>query len=393
MSVMRCKILLLVVGLDVGGTETHVLELATRLDPRRFDVTVCSLKSGGRLIPEFARRGVRVVSLEGFGQLDARILLRLWVLVRRERPQIIHAFLFWANITARVVGRFGGCSHIISSYHDEVVTEGWAVRGMDRLTLRWNEALVCCSQAVRRSVRAQIGGSDRQTVIIPFGVDTAEFHGVKPLKRTVLGLGEQGSIIGTVCRLVEPKKGLRVLLESVCLIKKRSPGMEWQILIVGDGPARGELEDLSRRLGLDGRVLFAGLRRDIPELLPQFDVFVLPSLYEGFGIALLEAMAAARPVVATRVGGIPEFVENGKTGVLVPPGDPQALADAIGGLLDHPDRAKELGLRAVEHVRKSFGMDSIVGQHERLYEACLSPEGGLSSMNDGRIARASSAHG
>lgn len=392
-SGLRCKILLLVVGLDVGGTETHVLELATRLDRRRFDIMVCTMKSGGRLVPEFARRGVRVLSLEGRGKLDARILLKLWRLVRRERPQIIHAFLFWANMAARVIGRLGACSHIISSYHDEVVTEGWVVRMMDRLTLRWTQALVCCSQAVRRSVRDRIGRSDRQTVVIPFGVDASEFDKVKPLKRAVFSLREQGAMIGTVCRLVEPKKGLRVLLEAVSILKRRTPPCDCQVLIVGDGPARNGLESLSKGLGLEGSVVFAGERRDVPQILPILDLFVLPSLYEGFGIAILEAMAAARPVVTTTAGGIGEFVDHGRSGLLVEPGNPSALADAIQTVLGQPDQGREMGLRGLERVRNSFGMESIVGQHERLYEACLSQEDGRSSISGGRTVRTSSAQG
>jgi glycosyltransferase involved in cell wall biosynthesis len=331
--------------------------------------------------------------LGGRSKLDARVFVRLLSFLRQERPHILHAFLFWANVAARIAGRCQAGIRVLSSYHDEMVQEGWLVRMVDRWTLQWTEAMVCCSQAVRHSVCCRIGGDQGRYVVIPFGVETSERRSDDLRMLMDIGLRDGVPVVGTVCRLVEPKKGLRVLLESVRLINKRSPGKEWQVLIVGDGPARGELENLSRRLGLDRQVLFAGLRRDIPELLPQFDVFVLPSLYEGFGIAILEAMAAARPVVTTRVGGIPEFLENGNTGVLVPPGDARALADAIGGLLDHPDRAKEMGLRGREHVRKSFGMDSIVGQHERLYETCLSQQGGLSSLNDGRAVQASSVHG
>lgn len=386
----RIMLYLLVVGLDIGGTETHVLELATRLDRRRFDVTVCSLKSGGRLVPEFARRGIRVVALEGHGKLDARVLLKLWLLVRRERPRIIHAFLFWANVAARMAGRLGGCSHIISSYHDEIVTEGSLMRAVDQLTLRWTESLVCCSQAVRRSVKAHIGGSDRQTVVIPFGVDASSFDGIKSLKRAAFGLREQSPIIGTICRLVEPKKGLRILLESVSILKQRTPPCDCQLLIVGDGPARNGLEALSKVLGLEDSVIFAGERRDVPHILPILDLFVLPSLYEGFGIAILEAMAAARPVVATTAGGIAEFVDHGRSGLLVEPGNPIALADAIQAVLGRPDQGREMGVRGRERVRNSFGVESIVGQHERLYEACLCREGGWSSMSDGRAFRASS---
>jgi glycosyltransferase involved in cell wall biosynthesis len=124
-------------------------------------------------------------------------------------------------------------------------------------------------------------------------------------------------------------------------------------------------------MGLAPWVVFAGMRRDIPSLLPLMDLFVLPSLYEGFGIAILEAMAAGRPVVATAVGGIPEVVVHGETGLLVPPGDPVALADALHELLAHPERARALGARGRERAREKFRIESIVRQHEALYEACL----------------------
>ena len=196
-----------------------------------------------------------------------------------------------------------------------------------------------------------------------------------------------------VCRLVEPKKGLRVLLEAVSILKQRTPSCDCQVLIVGDGLAREGLEALGRDLGLGGSVVFAGERRDVPRILPILDLFVLPSLYEGFGIAILEAMAAARPVVATTAGGIAEFVDHGRSGLLVEPGNPIALSDAIRTVLGRPDQGREMGLRGLERVRNSFGMESIVGQHERLYEACLSQEGGRSSMSGGRTVRASSAQG
>ncbi|MGE3152902.1 MAG: glycosyltransferase [Nitrospiraceae bacterium] len=390
---MRYKILLLVVGLDVGGTETHVLELATRLDRRRFDVTVCSLKGSGRLGLELERRGVRVVTLDGCGKGDGRILFRLWRFVRRERPHVIHAFLFWANLAARLVGRLSGSCIVLSSYHDEVATEGWIIRTMDRITLRWTEALVCCSQAVSRSVADRIGGSSRRTVIIPFGVDLVNFKAIGPLERAALGLRTHCPVIGTVCRLVEPKKGLRILLEAVAEIQRNAPAVDCQVLIVGDGPAKGRLEALSRELGLGDSVVFAGERRDVPHILPVLDLFVLPSLYEGFGIAILEAMAAARPVVATTVGGIGEFVEHGQSGLLVEPGNPIALANAIQAVLRRPDRGREMGLWGRERVRKSFGIQSIVGQHERLYEDYLVKNGAWSLMGGAGGAWASSAQG
>jgi glycosyltransferase involved in cell wall biosynthesis len=241
----------------------------------------------------------------------------------------------------------------------------------DRLTLPWTQAVVCCSEAVCRSVRAQLGGAGKKYLSIPFGVDVDRYAGAAPVKRQELGLREDLPVIGTVCRLVEPKKGLSVLLQAVALFRDRSPSPGLQLLIVGEGPAHSSLREQSERLGIAPWVVFAGVRRDIPTLLPLLDIFVLPSLYEGFGIAILEAMAAGRPVIATEVGGIPEVVIHRETGLLVPPGDPTALTDAIQWMLSHPEDAKALGACGQERARRHFSIESVVRQHEELYGAWM----------------------
>lgn len=368
---MPRKLILLTVGLGVGGTETHVLELASRIDRTKFDVMVCSLKAGGGLSEELQARGVRVVSLGGAGKLDARVLFRLWRLLRSERPDIIQSFLFWANISARLLGRLLKEIPVIATYHDEVVSEGWVVRTIDRLTLKWSHTIVCCSEAVRRSVVSRIGGDVARYVIIPFGLDMRRFRADDVATRCELGLKEGGAVIGTVCRLVEPKKGLSVLLAAMAYLKGLGGTPGCQLLIVGDGPARAMLQRLSERLEIAPWVVFAGVRRDIPRVLPVMQAFVLPSLYEGFGISILEAMAVGRPVIATSVGGIPEFVTHDVTGLLVDPGNVSALAGAIRRVLENSEQARQMGFEGQEHVRGKYGIATVVRQHEQVYEDCL----------------------
>ena len=369
---MPAKVMLLAVGLGVGGTETHIMELASRLDRVRFTVTVCTLKPDGPLAQELRVRGVKVVSLDGTGKLDIRVLLRLLKLLRTERPDVVQAFLFWANVAARVCRHILRTFPVISSYHDEIVTEGKVVRFLDRFTLKWTDAIVCCSQAVSRSVVAHIGGAVDQHTIIPFGVDINRFASATALGRQELGLQRDGIVLGTVCRLVEPKKGLRVLLEALAQLKGDERIPLFQLLLVGDGPARSMLEYLRDHLGLSRQVVFTGLRRDLPRIFSAVDVFVLPSRYEGFGIAILEAMAAGKPVIATTVGGIPEFVRTGESGLLVSPDDSAALATAIGTLLSDPARAEAMGRNGRGHVQKLYSIESVVKRHEDLYVRCLS---------------------
>ena len=368
---MPAKVMLLAIGLGVGGTETHIVELASRLDRSRFTVTVCALKPGGTMAQELEKRGVRVLSLDGTGKLDARVIVRLFKLLRAEQPDVVQAFLFWANVAARACGRILRAFPVISSYHDEVVSEGWLVRLVDRLTLTWTDRIVCCSGAVGRSVVSRIGGKIEHCTIIPFGVDIDQFEPTAAATRRELGLRDSRKVIGTVCRLVEPKKGLRFLLQAMAVLARRYGQPPCQLLIVGDGPSRHELELLREQLGLSSWVVFAGSRRDIPRVLHALDAFVLPSLYEGFGIALLEAMAAGKPVIATAVGGIPEFVLSGETGLLVEPGNVEALADAIDRLLSHPQQARIMGAKGRIRVGESYHISTVVRQHEQVYTACL----------------------
>lgn len=367
----RRKILLLVVGLGIGGTETHVLELASRLDRKRFEIIVCSLKSDGVIAEELRRRSVRVVSLGGTGKWDLRVLFRLRAFLRNERPDVVQAFLFWANVAARVARQGLSPMQVIASYHDEVVSEGWLVRAIDRLTLPWSDRLVCCSDAVYRSVQRRIGGRKEQFVTIPFGVESEKFAAVVPVPRDEVGLDDRLPVIGTVCRLVEPKKGLSVLLNAVARLERAAGTPVCQVLIVGGGPAKGALEALSVELGIRERVHFAGPRLDVPSVIQRMDLFVLPSLYEGFGIAILEAMAAGKPVVATKVGGIPEFVESEKSGLLVEAGNAESLAQAIRRVLEQPELASALARAGRERAGTFFSIDRSVEQHEALYELCL----------------------
>jgi glycosyltransferase involved in cell wall biosynthesis len=191
-------------------------------------------------------------------------------------------------------------------------------------------------------------------------------------------------VIGAISRLDEPKKGLAVLLHALADVARRNDMPAWQCVLVGDGPARDGLRHLAAELGLPGRIVFAGMRRDAASVLPVMDIFVCPSLYEGFGIAIVEAMAAGRPVIASDVGGIPEIVVHEDTGLLVPPGDAGALADAIAALLSRPDRARALGARGRERARQRFSIGTAVRRHQQLYEA-------LSARRTGQVRAARGA--
>jgi len=364
----RLKVMLVTVGLGIGGTETQILEIASRLDRNRFDVLVCGLKKDRVVAEELRARGIRVSTLDGLGKGDLRVLYRLVRLIRAERPDIIHAFLGVANLASSLAGRLVGVPVIVWSYRD---VEVWKTRAhwlVDRAGARWAGAITCCSEAVRQFVLARLNGPASKVVTIHNGVDLEAFRAPRVASRSELSLPDGGCVIGTVTRLDEPKKGLTVLLRALAVLAKRDGLPPWQCLLVGDGPARERLEALAAELGLSGRVVFAGMRRDVVRVLPVMDLFVCPSLYEGFGIAIVEAMAAGRPVIASAVGGIPEIIVHQETGLLVPPGDATALADAMAALLTSSGQARQMGARGRERAEKIFSITTTVERHQQLYD-------------------------
>ncbi|MGH7259198.1 MAG: glycosyltransferase [Nitrospiraceae bacterium] len=367
----RIKVLLLTVGLTIGGTEGQILELASRMDRRRFDVSVCALKGEGPLAQDLRARGVRVIALDGRGTRDILVLYRLLRTISREAPDVVHSFLFMANLASRLAACLLRIPVLLASYRDREIWKSRGAQFLDRLTIGRVDAVTCCSDAVRHFVMARLGRGRDKFVTIYNGVDMARFGAPQTVTRSDVRLRDGLPVIGVVCRLIEPKKGLTVLLDALARLAAPTGIPPCQLLIVGEGPSELLIRRHAERLGLSVWVVFTGLRRDVPQMLGLMDIFVMASRYEGFGIAIIEAMAAARPVVASAAGGIPEIVVPGETGLLVPPGDPEALAVAIGQLLRQPDRAALFGRQGQQRARALFSIDTMVTRHEELYESLI----------------------
>lgn len=364
------KVLYVAVGLGIGGTEGQIRDLVTNLDRSRFDCLVCVLKGDGQIAKELAASGVNVQLLNGKSIWDVSLAWRLVRLIRRFQPDIIHSFLPPANVVAGCASALCRVPHLVLSCRDLGIGRRWYVRFVERLVSRWASAVTCCSDAVRDSVRSRFGGVPGKYVTIYNGINVERFE--LPARREPIHVPqEKRTIIGTISRLEEPTKGLAVLIEAVALLKKSSDDRSFGLWIVGDGPAKPELQNLCERLGLLDDVVFAGERSDVRQVLHTFSLLVQPSLSEGFGIAIAESMAAGLPVVASAVGGIPEVVVHGQTGWLVPPGDPTALAQAIAQCAAHPQQSHELGRRGRERVKQCFTIQSAVRRHEELYERLM----------------------
>ncbi len=354
-------------GEFVGGGEYSLLDLVSALAASPFrPLVVCPgpgglwerLRASGipaEILPFPEWRSARPIAI-------ARALSGLAALVKGRRVSLIHA-----NAIGRVavygglVGRWRGVPVI---WHVRVKdSEGWK----DRLLARLATRIVVNSDAVGQRFRDCAPAKVRR---IYNGVDLARFTpGPPPADlRLSLGLPPGVPVVGSIGRFVA-YKGYTYLLEAARLVREKIPEAHW--VLVGDGELRSELEAQSRRLGLEGRLRFAGWQERIPDYLALFDLFVLPSLGEHFGRVLLEAMAMAKAVVATNAGGVPEIVRDGETGILVPPADPAAMAAAAVTLLQDPAGAARMGTAGRRRAESEFSLARHADGIRALYREVL----------------------
>jgi len=371
----RPRLLLLTVGLGVGGAEEIIRQSLPLIREEGFDVTLWSLKRGGRLLREIRDSGGRVESLGGSSPWNPAPLVRLWSGIRKEGFDLIHSHLYWANLAARLTGRCAGRAVIVNSHHG---TDAWispSRRWLERVTLSLADRVVVCSEAVRRCAIEEVGMPEDKVVTVANGIRVGRFSDAsrRGALRAALGLAPDQPVVGTVGRLDEPVKGLSVLVAAMEKVAERIPGAV--CLVIGEGPARASLEAIVRRRNLPERFRFLGERRDVPDLLHAVDLYVQPSLFEGFGLSALEAMAAGKAVVASRVGGLMEVVADSVTGDLVPPGNPEDLACSIVRLLEDPDRRGRYGREGQARALERFPLEKMVRGWTRIYWDLLALRG------------------
>jgi glycosyltransferase involved in cell wall biosynthesis len=322
-------------------------------------------RSGEPIVADLRRRGVAVHFLKRRFKYDPLAWWPMFQALRRERIDVLHAHSFGQNAWASVIGRLTGVPAVIAHEHN------WAFSGralrpvIDReIIARCASSMIVVSHEARRRMIEIERIAPERLVMLPNGIRALP-PGDGGAVRTELGIGRDDPVIGTVC-ILRAEKALDVLVRAAALLARDLPRL--RVLIVGDGEERGRIETMVHQLGLEDHVLLTGLRSDVPDVLAALDVAVLSSDYEGIPLSMLEFMDAGKPIVATRVGGIPEVIQDGVHGVLVPPRDEAALAAAIGGLLGDTDAAREMGARAQDRCRREFSLDRIVERLQQLYE-------------------------
>jgi glycosyltransferase involved in cell wall biosynthesis len=354
--------------LGVGGAERLVPDVVRRLDRQRFHSRVFPLDAPLDLQGEIESEGTVVDPvLAPPRRQPLACLRRLTRKLRRFGPGLVHTHLYYGNVMGRIAARLAGGAPVVTTLHNPDYTfearPTLFFRGrklLDRATGSRNAAMIAVSRAVAEDFRRHMGWEHIR--VVPNGVDLEAFAPDGD-DRAAAEWPAAGLRLLSVGRL-HPQKGHRVLLDAMA--GARQAGAQLSLLVAGEGAERTALEAQVSALGLQGHVRFAG-RRDVRPLLAAADVFVFPSLYEAVGIALLEAMACARPVVASRTGGIPDVVEDGVSGMLTTPGDALGLARALAALERDPERRRTLG-KAARARAEAFDIRTTVQSLEALYE-------------------------
>jgi len=351
------RILHVITTLDVGGAEVHLLAQVKGQTARGHHVRVLFLKGKGSLAPEMREAGAGYV-----GKAGAPGLLRSirWA-------QVVHSHLLKADMACAVLATLAGRrSRLVSSKHnDEQVLKKPLVSLVHGVLGNLPSRTIVLSDHVGRFFVEHGRLSAARIRRIYYGIDPSPFESARSAARADLGFAPEDVVFACVARFA-PQKAHDVLLRALAQVENK----RIRLLLVGDDPfgdGRRRTEALARELGLGPRAVFTGVRRDVPALLAISDGFVLASLWEGLGLVFLEAMAAGLPVVATNVSAVPEVVVDGETGLLVPPGDPEALARALERLALDEELRVRLGRAGRERVRERFGLERMIEETLSVY--------------------------
>jgi glycosyltransferase involved in cell wall biosynthesis len=373
----RARVLHVLSGCTVGGCEQHVLALLARLNRERFEPWLACFEAepdeAAPMIPMFRAAGVRTIDLRARRRTDPAALWRFGQLLRRGQFDIVHAHSFRTELGSVLWGRVPGLAPIVvRTVHnvDEVyVNQPYAA--MSRLSAHGLDRIVAISDAVAEYLRQEAALPDEKVVRIHYGIDPSPFQpDLPPPSRRPEGDSLRRPTLGVVARLA-PQKGHRVLFDALPAVRAAIPDVCARLVGHEELSTTAELRAYAAERGVGDLVTFEGFRADVAQVMADLDVFVLPSLWEGFGLVLLEAMAAGRPVVASAVGPIPEIVVDGVTGLLVPPGDPAALAEALVRLLRDLELAAALGRAGRARVERELRVDTMVARTESLYDELL----------------------
>jgi len=362
----RIKVLHLVTSLEVGGAQHGMLLALPRFDSDYYEHIVCSIMDRMQMASQFREAGIKIRSLGLSRKTDISVAIRLRVLLKELRPDVLHTYLLHGNILGRLVGRLVGVPVIIGSERTIGQARRWG-RLATRLTNSLTDAVEVNSEIGGRAIERDLGVPSEKIELVRSGLDLSAFAAAsrRDELRSEFGIAADQHLIvfmGRLRRVKGGKFGIRAFASAFDL----SPSI--RMVVAGEGEQREFLTSLALKLGVAEQVKFLGVRNDVPDLLAAADSVLMPSLTEGFPRTAIEAMAAAKPVIATNVGGTPEAVIDGETGILVAPQDVEALAKAIVTLASDSDLQVRLGKAGRDRAVKNYSVEKYVSRLDEMYK-------------------------
>lgn len=378
----KIKVLRVIARLNIGGPAIHVVLLSAGLDRARFESLLVSGSENpgeGSMLDYALSHGVQpaiipeIVGEFSLGPRELKALVRLYRLMRRERPQVVHTHTAKAGFVGRLAARLACVPVVVHTFHGHVLHGYYGprktqlLRRMERALAGLSDCLITVSEQVKRDlVTYGVAAADYIRVISlgleldPF-LKSDRYHGAFRRELQLKGLERLVGIVGRIF----PIKNHHLFLDAAALVAREDPAARF--VIVGDGILRPELERHAREIGIADRVIFTGWRRDLPDIYADLHVLTVTSNNEGTPVSAIEAMAAGCPVVATRVGGLPDLISEGKTGYLVPPGNASAVATTVLRVLHQPEMARCMGETARQVARERFSAPRLISDMEQLY--------------------------
>jgi glycosyltransferase involved in cell wall biosynthesis len=372
------RVLHLVKATQLGGAERHLLYLLPLLRAQGVDARLVVMTEPSKPMQAMFERaeadGVPIERVLIRGNADATVLARLVRALRPHKAEILHTHLVHADLFGQVVRPLIGVrKHISTRHNDDSFRYQREMRALNRLNWAGLSAGIVISEALRAFVIDVEGAPAHKLNVIPYGMAfTRLSHDALLSRRTavreVWGIPPQAFVVGMACRLVE-QKGVMYAIQALKLLHERKGDV--RLVIAGDGELRGQLAQLAQGLGVAEHVHFLGWQEDVPALMAGFDVFAMPSLWEGFGLVMLEAMASRLPIVASHVSAIPEIVTHGDNGFLVAPRDPQALAYALELLHDDRQLRLYMGQNGEDRLETHFSPQRMANLTQEVYARVL----------------------
>ena len=371
------RVLYIIATLPIGGAEEHLKTVVANIDSYGFKPTVCCIGEKGLIGEEIESLGVEVITLgrmKGKG-FDPRIIKGLMALIKEREIDIIHTHLYHANMYGRAAA-LAARVPVVATEHNVYKSYKKKRSVINRLLAKRTDSMIAVSMAVKDEICKRDSIDPAKVEVIYNGIEVERFKvpDAEEKRRAKVALGLEPDIIvaGTISRLSK-QKGHTYLLRAFADLTRSFP--ELKLLVVGSGPLEDELKSQAEKLGLSESVIFTGARRDVPEILKALDIFVMPSLWEGFPVSLLEAFATGLPVVVSPVGGVVDAVKDRVSGLYVEPEDVDGLVAQISKLLKDNEMATGLGTEARKVVEESFSVSCMVDSLAELYTDVLARRG------------------